>query len=419
MTAMTPLGAPPPPSAGSRQAWPPPPDQSAPSAAPAQEDDPWASWYDKPRSRSLDTPSATMPRVPPAAGRGPGYGPPDGADQQQYPATQQYPGAQPYPGPQPYDAGQPGGGQFGGPQQYGQYGGPQQQPGPRYGGPQAGDPQYGNPQYGEPQYADPQYGGPPYADPQLGGQPYSGQQYGDPQYGNPQYGTPQYGDPQFVGPQYPGPTARGTSRLAALRSRGPLIPIAAVGAVAIVVVVAVILATSSHNSPSPTASQGTGSTSAASSSSADAAQQAAATKLSAMLKQSGAYRSDVNAAVGDVESCQRLRTARTAFGASAANRENLLSQLRTMPGRASLPATLLQDLTGAWTASIKVDDDLHDWAQDKVSGGCNPKTVQNDSHYQASLGPDGTASTDKQAVASDWAPIAARYGLPAYTASQI
>jgi len=410
MTAMTPLGAPPPPSVGSRQAWPPPPEQSAASGGSPAEDDPWASWYDKPRSRSLDTPSATMPRVPPAPGPGPGYGPPDGADQQ-YPATQQYPGGQPYPGQPPYDAGPPGG-QFGGPQQYGQYGGPQQQqqPGPRYGGPQAGDPQYP----GQP-YGDPQYGGPQYGDPQYGGP-----QYGGPQYGDPQYGNPQYADPQFGGPQYGGPPARGGSRLAALRSRGPLIPIAAIGAVAIVVVVAVVLATSSHNSPSQTASQGgTGATGATSSASQDAAQQAAATQLSGMLKQSGAFRADVNAAVGDVESCQRLRTARTAFGESASNRENLLSQLRTLPGRATLPAALLRDLTGAWTASIKVDNDLHNWAQDKVSGGCNPKTVQNDPNYQASLAPDGTASTDKQAVASDWAPIAAKYGLPAYTASQI
>jgi hypothetical protein len=329
-----------------------------------------------------------MPRVPPAPAGGPrqydapGYGPQDGADQQ-YHSTQQYQAAPPYAGPT----------------QYGQYNGPHQQPGQQYGDPQ----QYGGPQYGGPQH-DPQYGGP-----QYGAHPYP-----DPQQADPQYANAQYADPRYAGPQ-----ARGTSPLSALRSRGPLIPIAAVGAVAVVVIVAVLLATN-HNTPSQTASQTTpGSSQGASGSSQDAAQKAAATQLSSMLKQSGAYHADVNAAVGDVESCQRLRTARTAFGASAANRENLLSELRTLPGRATLPAPLLQDLSGAWQASVQVDNDLHDWAQDKVNGGCNPKTVQNNPHYQASLGPDSTATTDKQAFATAWAPIAAKYGLPAYQADQI
>jgi hypothetical protein len=371
MTAMTPLGAPPPPTAGSRQPWPPPPDASAPPAA--AEDDPWASWYDKPRARQLDTPSATMPRVPPSAGQGtrqydaPGYGQQDGADQQ-------YQAPQPYPGTPPYDAAQFGNGQYGAPQQYGQYGGPQQQPGP---------------------------------------------QYGDPRYGGPQYGGPQQPDPQYGGPQYGGPPGRTGSRLSALRSRGPLIPIAAVGGVAIVVIVAVVLASSSHSTPSQTASQGTpGSTQSASGPATGSTQQAAATRLSSMLKQSGAYHADVNAAVGDVQSCQHLGAARTAFGASARNRNKLLTDFRMMPGRATLPAALVQHLTGAWRASIQVDDDLYKWAQDEA-GGCNSKKVQKDSNYQASLDPDNTATNDKQAFATDWAPIAAKYHLPAYQGSQI
>jgi hypothetical protein len=332
-----------------------------------------------------------MPRVPPAVGQydAPGYGQQGGAGQQwggpEHPGQQQYAdpryrGGQPYPGTVPY-AGAPqrdtapfSSDQYGGPQQHGQYGGPQQQ----------ADPQYGNPQYGS-------------------------HPYGDPQFGGPQYGGPEYGGPQ----------TRGASRLGALRSRGPLIPIAAVGAVVIIIVAALVAANSGGTS-SPTASQGTqGPSQPASGPSSGAAQQAAATRLSGMLQQSGAHHADVNAAVGDVQSCQRLRIARTAFGASASNRKNLLSELDTLPGRATLPASLVQDLTGAWRASIQVDDDLHNWAQDQISGGCHPKTVQNDPNYQASLGPDNTATTDKQAFAKDWAPIAAKYGLPAYQASQI
>ena len=400
MTAIAPAGPPPPPSAGSRQAWPPPPDQPAPAAA-AQEDDPWASWYDKPRAGQRETPSATIPRVPPSADQGPwqydapGYGQQDGAAQQ-YQGNQPYPAGQPYAGTAQYDATQ--------------YAGPQQQAGPGYGGPQYGAPQYNGPQFGGPQHG----GGNPYADPQFGGPQYPGQQYPGQQYPDGQYGDPQYADPRYGGPR-----PRGASRLSALRSRGPLIPIAAVGAVAVIVIVAVLISTSHNGTPSPTASLATQGSAQSSGASADAAAQAAATRLSGMLKQSGAYHSDVNAAVGDVQSCQRLRTARSAFGASAGNRQNLLNELRTLPGRATLPASLLQELTGAWQSSVQVDNDLHDWAQDEISGGCDPKKVADDSHYKASLGPDGTATSDKQAFAKDWAPIARKYGLPAYTGAQI
>jgi hypothetical protein len=190
--------------------------------------------------------------------------------------------------------------------------------------------------------------------------------------------------------------------------------------VAVIIIVALVAANSGGGTPSTAASQGTqGPSQSASAPPSGAAQQAAATRLSGMLQRSGAYHSDVNAAVSDVEGCRHLRIARTDFGASARNRETLLSELRTMPGRASLPAALLQDLAGAWQASIQVDGDLHDWAQDYVNGGCNPKAVQNDPHYQASLGPDSTATQDKQLFAKAWAPIAAKYGLPAYQASQI
>ena len=183
---------------------------------------------------------------------------------------------------------------------------------------------------------------------------------------------------------------------------------------------AVVLATNSPGTPSQTGSQGSaGSTQAASGSSQDAAQQAAATRLSGMIKQSGVYHADVNAAVGDVRACQHLGTARAAFGASARNREDLLADLRTLPGRTTLPAPLLRDLTGAWEASIQVDDDLHKWAQDQAGGGCNPKKVENDANYQASLGPDDRATNDKQAFATAWAPIANKYNLPAYQGSQI
>ena len=355
---MTPLGAPagpPPPSANSRQGWPPPPDIQLPPINPDQEDDPWASWYGKPRGQRRDTPSATQPRVT-QQGYGPGQ---PYADDPHYDG-QPYPG-QPYPG-QPYPAGQyPG-------EQYGQYSGP------------AAGGQYGGGQ----EYA----GAMPYPD----SQPYPP------------------GGPQFGGA--PGP--RG-----GLRSRGKLIPALAIGAVALIAIVALVIANSGGGSPSPNASSGSAGATTSATPASDAAQKAAAQQLAALLPQSGSDHAAVNAAVGDLDACKRLKPARTALGTAQQNRENLLAQLRTLPGRDALPPDLLAALTAAEQASAQVDGHLHDWAQDLINGGCDPKTAQNDPQYQASLGGDTTASTNKAKFIKLWNPLAQKYGLQTYQTGQI
>jgi hypothetical protein len=369
---MTAYGAPPP-AADSRQGWPPPPDIQLPPINPDQEDDPWASWYGKPRSPRRDTPSATIPRV-----QQQGYGPGQPyADDTQYDGNPPYGaseghGGQPYPG-QPYAAGQYPGQQYGGAQQYGQYSGP------AAGGQYGGGPEYGSAM----PYADSQ----PYppADPQFGGAPGGGA---------------------------PGP--RG-----GLRSRGRLIPALAIGAVALIAIVALVIANSGGGSPSPSASTGpTGASTSAPPVSA-AAQKAAAQQLAKLLPQSGSDHAAVNAAVGDLDSCKRLKPARTALGSAMQNRENLLAQLRTLPGRSALPADLLSALSGAEQESAQVDGHLHDWAQDLINGGCNPKTAQNDPQYQASLGGDTLASNDKVKFVGLWNPLAKKYGLPTYQWEQL
>lgn len=373
---MHPMAPPPlPPPAGSRQGWPPPPAGFPPRlTAPLPdlvtgqvgegEDDPWASWYGKPRHPPADSPSATLPRVTGAVPAAPGPQAPPG-------------GPQPWHQPQAWDA----------------------DPGQQFGATQRLDPSqpYGAaPPYGPPQYP----GAMPYAEQS----PYGGPQ----QYPGPQ----QYGEPPYGGPG--GPRRRG-----GLKSRGPLIPALAIGAVAVIAIVALLLAShSSGSSSSSTAANGaTGGT--GSSAGAPAARQQAAHELAGLLAQSGNDHSAVNAAVGDVEACQSLRDARGTFGTSARNRETLLAKLGSLPHRAALPASLLQELTIAWQASAQVDNDLHDWAQDEISGGCHPKKVLSDPKYQASLGPDNTASSHKAEFAQGWAPIARQYGLPAYSYDQI
>lgn len=380
--AMTQMAPPPP--ADSRQGWPPPPagfpsqrlTAPLPDLVTGQvgegEDDPWASWYGKPRTSPADSPSATLPRVTGGVPAAPGPQAPPGG------------GPQPWHQPQAWDAG----------------------PGQQFGATQrldAGQPYGAAPPYGPPQYT----GAMPYAEqPPYGGP----QQYAGPQQYGQQYGDSPYGGP--AGPGVPGPPA-------GRKSRGPLIPALAIGAAAVIAVVALLLATSSSGSSSSSTAASGATGAATSSAGAPAAREQAAHELAGLLAQSGNDHSAVNAAVGDVEACKSLRDARSTFGTSARNRETLLARLGSLPHRAALPASLLQELTVAWQASAQVDNDLHDWAQDEISGGCHPKKVLSDPKYQASLGPDNTASSHKAEFAKGWAPIARQYDLPAYSYDQI
>jgi hypothetical protein len=347
----------PPPPVGAPEAWPPPPagfpqqrfTAPLPELTTGQvgegEDDPWASWYGRPRNPQADSPSATLPRVTGAVPAAPGPQAPPG-------------GPPPWHQPQPYGAAPP----------------------------------YGPPQYtGAMPYAEqPPYGGP--------------QQYG---------GLQQYGEQPYGGPAGPGAPGRPPGR----KSRGPLVPALAIGAIAVAAIVALLLATRSSGSPS--ASTAASGATGASSASSTAAQGQAASALAGLLAQSGNDHSAVNAAVGNVEACKSLRDARSTFATSASNRESLLGKLGSLPDRVALPASLLQELTIAWQASAQVDRYLRNWAQDESSGDCHPKKVLSDPNYQASLGPDKTASSHKAEFAQGWAPIARQYGLPAYSYDQI
>jgi hypothetical protein len=437
MTTLGPAGAPPPPPT-SRQAWPaPPPEIHQPPINPDQADDPWASWYGKPRRPSQDSPSATLPRVTPppghqatqydAQGYGPdqGYGPGQGyGPDQGYSPDQGYGPDQGYSPARGYSPAPT----YGGAPQYG--GSPQQWAGPQdLGGPQAGaGPQYPGQPYGGPQqysdgtasfggggYAGPAAGGPQYS----GGMPYAGTQQYDPQRGTQPFGAGPHGPDQ-----YPDPGAgRRPGLLGTLRSRGPLIPALAIGAAAVIAVVALVLANSSSGSPGATAATsgtlGPGSASSSAQGGSGTAERTAAVALNKLLSQSGKYRAEVNTALGNVSACKSLRASRDDFGASAANRRSLLAKLATLPDRSALPPAMLQDLTTGWQASVQVDSDFQAWAQDEMGGGCKPKTVTSDPHYQASNAYESPASTGKAKFAQAWRPIAAKYGLTTYTQYQL
>jgi hypothetical protein len=197
------------------------------------------------------------------------------------------------------------------------------------------------------------------------------------------------------------------------RSRPPLIPV--IAAAALVAVVAGILIFRAH-SGSTAASGTTGTTPSASSQ--DTRRQAAV-RLSGLLAQSVTDRAAVIDAAEDVRGCgPSLRQDAQTFARAASSRQRLLSRLGSMPGRALLPAAMLQDLTGAWQASAQVDTDLARWAEGKTARSCH-RNSRSDAYLRASYVPERQAIAGKQAFASLWNPVARRYGLTTYQPNQL
>jgi hypothetical protein len=148
-------------------------------------------------------------------------------------------------------------------------------------------------------------------------------------------------------------------------------------------------------------------------------EQQAASNLAGLLSQSVKDRSSITAAVNDVNSCgSSLSQDPQTFQNAAASRQQLLGQLAGLSGRSALPAAMLQSLTGAWQASATADQDLGKWAQDEAAKGCTPNDTA-DANFQAAVGPDGQATTDKKAFVSQWNSVASQYGLTKYQWNQL
>jgi hypothetical protein len=145
-------------------------------------------------------------------------------------------------------------------------------------------------------------------------------------------------------------------------------------------------------------------------------EQQAATGLSGLLTESVANRSAIVNASTDAGTCggsysQDAQVLRQA----AASRRSLITRLDSLPGAQTLPAQMLSDLRSAWQVSATADDDYARWADDEAARGC----TTNDQWYAATSTPNQQATADKMAFIVLWNPIASRYGLPAYTQSQL
>ena len=152
---------------------------------------------------------------------------------------------------------------------------------------------------------------------------------------------------------------------------------------------------------------------------AQVTEQQAAQQLGDMLSQSVSDRTAITQAVGDVRACRpSLSQDPQVFQSAASSRRTLLAELGRMAGASTLPAPMLQNLSGAWQASMDADNDFAQWADDEITHPC----VQNDTGDPGSVaakGPDAQATTDKKAFVSMWDPIAMQYGLSTYTWEQL
>jgi hypothetical protein len=137
-----------------------------------------------------------------------------------------------------------------------------------------------------------------------------------------------------------------------------------------------------------------------------------------MLSQSASDRTAIISAAAAIGNCGRgLAGAPTVFDDAAASRRTMLAGLAATPGRNTLPAALVSDLTQAWQASIAADQAYANWANDEITQGC----VRNDTSdpgYQATGTPNRQASTDKDSFVTLWNPVASAYGLTQYSADQ-
>jgi hypothetical protein len=246
------------------------------------------------------------------------------------------------------------------------------------------------------------------------------------------YQAPGYRSPEYQPPEYPPPGSEppgeGGSRRRVIV--GVLAVVVAVAGIAAGLVIARAHAHSGNQAAAgqstPAGSSGSvaagspGSvppTSGAPSSAAAPTEQQGATNLATLLAQSGSDRGAINSAYSDVMSCgPNLAQDQGTFQQAAASRQNLLSQLASLPDASALPASMVSSLTQAWQASITADQDYAAWAGDEAAS-CTPNG--SDSHLAAANIPDTQATTNKTAFVNAWNPIATQYGLQTYAQDQI
>jgi hypothetical protein len=144
----------------------------------------------------------------------------------------------------------------------------------------------------------------------------------------------------------------------------------------------------------------------------------AAVAVASLLSQAVSEFANVPGATADVRDCgTKLTDDKNDFYTDASDSRALLSGVGPLWDHATLPVTLLRDLTDAWQES---DQQYIDLARgtDAVQHDCKA-TVDSNADLSDSSAPGRKATQDLEAFVRLWTPIADKFGLPQYTYSQL
>jgi serine/threonine-protein kinase len=174
------------------------------------------------------------------------------------------------------------------------------------------------------------------------------------------------------------------------------------------------LATASSSSRSP--SHAPASSPASPSAPVLASGQAAA--LGTLLTSSTVARTELAAAVVQVDACTNLSSAVSQLQDVVNQRAGEYSQASALP-TAALPggAAMKSELLGALSNSLQADRDYLTWAQQQQTGGCAP--AGQSSAYNAAYGASQLANAAKEEFVQEWNPVAVTYGIKPVSAGSI
>ncbi|MFE2539270.1 hypothetical protein [Actinacidiphila glaucinigra] len=239
-----------------------------------------------------------------------------------------------------------------------------------------------------------------------------------PDYAQPAYGQRDHAPQPSYGYDEPAPTRRRLTPAA-------LIGIV-VGGCAVAGLLAGALMSGGDDDPAAAQSPAPSSSASAPASSGGGGGENAAEKqakgLEALLKTSGSNRTSVINAVAGIKGCRNLDGAAADLRAAAQQRNDLMTQLKSLPVD-KLPnhQALTDALNKAWTASAAADNHYAAWA-DQLKGGkkfCRHGQARHTDQYAAGNTQSGTASQAKAAAAALWNPIAKKYGLTQHQGGQL
>jgi tRNA A-37 threonylcarbamoyl transferase component Bud32 len=300
--------------------------------------------------------------------------------------------------------------------------------------------QYGPPTTAEGSqgYGPPTMGGPPmmtegpsqYGPPDTAQGP---QGYGPPTMGGPPTmaeGPPQYGggwEQHPLGPPPGAPPRQGSDFLSRLRGAYPqqgrlptgkkLVFVVAAVAVVIVGIIAGVTLSGGSSPSTPAASSSQAASPTPSTSGATLASRQAGA-VASLLTSSAATRRSLEGAVADVRNCSSLGSATSQIQtvASQRNAEYRRAKALAMGGLAN-GAAVKSDLLAALRASLDADRDYLTWARRELHSGCRPGSRS--PAYNNAVIADGQAGSAKATFVQAWNPVAAKYGDPQESPSDI